>query len=52
MKETVEAIKSGTEPDLNRPLAAATEIKLHLPALLEPLGEPQQCRNGDYGLAG
>ncbi len=34
LERAVEAIKSGTEPDLNRPLSAATEIKLHLPALL------------------
>jgi transcription-repair coupling factor (superfamily II helicase) len=34
LERAVEAIKSGTPADLNRPLAAATEIKLHLPALL------------------
>jgi transcription-repair coupling factor (superfamily II helicase) len=34
LERAVEAIKSGTEPDLGRPLAAATEIKLHVPALL------------------
>jgi transcription-repair coupling factor (superfamily II helicase) len=34
LERAVEAIKSGTEPDLNRPLAAATEISLHLPSLL------------------
>jgi transcription-repair coupling factor (superfamily II helicase) len=27
-------MKEGREPDLNRPLAAATEVNLHLPALL------------------
>jgi transcription-repair coupling factor (superfamily II helicase) len=34
LERAVEAIKSGVEPDLNRPLAAATEVNLHLPALL------------------
>src|SRR4029078_10232479 len=34
LERAVQAIKSGTEPDLNRPLAATTEIKLHVPALL------------------
>ncbi|MET0292417.1 MAG: transcription-repair coupling factor [Steroidobacteraceae bacterium] len=34
LERAVEAIKAGVEPDLNRPLAAATEVNLHLPALL------------------
>jgi len=32
--EAVRALKSGREPDLSAPLAATTEINLHLPALL------------------
>ncbi len=34
LERAVEAIKSGTEPDLSRPLVAATEINVHLPSLL------------------
>ncbi len=32
--EAVEALKAGREPDLERPLAAATEVEIRLPALL------------------
>ncbi len=32
--EAVKALKAGREPDLSAPLAATTEINLHLPALL------------------
>jgi transcription-repair coupling factor (superfamily II helicase) len=34
LERAVQALKEGREPDLNRPLAAATEVNLHLPALL------------------
>jgi len=34
LERAVKAMKEGREPDLNRPLAAATEVNLHLPALL------------------
>jgi transcription-repair coupling factor (superfamily II helicase) len=34
LNEAVRALKDGREPDLSAPLAATTEIKLHLPALL------------------
>jgi len=34
LERAVKALKEGREPDLNRPLAAATEVNLHLPALL------------------
>jgi transcription-repair coupling factor (superfamily II helicase) len=34
LERAVEALKAGKEPDLNRPLAAATEIVVHVPALL------------------
>jgi transcription-repair coupling factor (superfamily II helicase) len=34
LNEAVRALKSGREPDLSAPLAATTEIKLHVPALL------------------
>ena len=34
LSEAVRALKSGREPDLSAPLAATTEINLHLPALL------------------
>jgi transcription-repair coupling factor (superfamily II helicase) len=34
LERAVTALKDGREPDLNRPLAAATEVNLHLPALL------------------
>jgi transcription-repair coupling factor (superfamily II helicase) len=34
LERAVKALKEGREPDLARPLAAATEVSLHLPALL------------------
>lgn len=34
LNEAVRALKQGKEPDLERPLAATTEIHLHTPALL------------------
>ena len=34
LNEAVRSLKAGREPDLSAPLAATTEIKLHLPALL------------------
>jgi transcription-repair coupling factor (superfamily II helicase) len=34
LESTVRALKEGTDPALARPLAAATEVNLHLPALL------------------
>jgi transcription-repair coupling factor (superfamily II helicase) len=34
LDEAVRALKAGREPDLDAPLAATTEIKLHVPALL------------------
>ena len=34
LAEAVRALKDGREPDLSAPLAATTEINLHLPALL------------------
>jgi transcription-repair coupling factor (superfamily II helicase) len=34
LERAVAALKEGREPDLNKPLAAATEVNLHLPALL------------------
>jgi transcription-repair coupling factor (superfamily II helicase) len=34
LERAIEALRSGREPDLNRPLAASTEVNLHLPALL------------------
>jgi transcription-repair coupling factor (superfamily II helicase) len=34
ISEAVRALKAGREPDMNAPLAATTEINLHLPALL------------------
>jgi len=34
LEEAVRALKAGREPDLSAPLAATTEINLHLPALL------------------
>jgi len=34
LAEAVRALKAGHEPDLSAPLAATTEINLHLPALL------------------
>src|SRR5690606_18669138 len=34
LNEAVRALKAGREPDLSAPLAATTEIKLHVPALL------------------
>jgi transcription-repair coupling factor (superfamily II helicase) len=34
LDRAVKALKEGREPDLARPLAAATEVSLHLPALL------------------
>ncbi len=34
LEEAVRALKAGREPDLSAPLAAITEIKLHVPALL------------------
>ncbi|MBN9428944.1 MAG: transcription-repair coupling factor [Burkholderiales bacterium] len=34
LNEAVKALKAGREPDLSAPLAATTEIKLHVPALL------------------
>ncbi|MFO1195783.1 MAG: transcription-repair coupling factor [Burkholderiaceae bacterium] len=34
LAEAVKALKAGREPDLSAPLAATTEINLHLPALL------------------
>jgi transcription-repair coupling factor (superfamily II helicase) len=36
LNAAVRALRSGREPDLLAPLAAATEINLHLPALLPP----------------
>jgi transcription-repair coupling factor (superfamily II helicase) len=34
LDEAVRSLKAGREPDLSAPLAATTEIKLHVPALL------------------
>jgi transcription-repair coupling factor (superfamily II helicase) len=34
LQEAVSALKAGREPDLESPLSATTEIRLHLPALL------------------
>ncbi len=34
LNEAVKALKQGREPDLSQPLAAVTEINLHVPALL------------------
>lgn len=34
LEQAVSALKAGREPDLSAPLAATTEINLHLPALL------------------
>ena len=34
LERAVTALKEGRDIDLNRPLAAATEVNLHLPALL------------------
>ena len=34
LNEAVKALKQGREPDLSNPLAAVTEINLHVPALL------------------
>ena len=34
LEQAVSALKSGREPDLSAPLAATTEINLHVPALL------------------
>ena len=34
LNEAVRALKQGREPDLSQPLAAVTEINLHVPALL------------------
>jgi transcription-repair coupling factor (superfamily II helicase) len=34
LEQAVRALKDGREPDLDAPLAATTEIKLHVPALL------------------
>jgi transcription-repair coupling factor (superfamily II helicase) len=34
LNEAVNALKNGTEPDLNQPLGVSTEINLHAPALL------------------
>jgi transcription-repair coupling factor (superfamily II helicase) len=34
LKAAVSALKSGREPNLNEPLGVATEINLHVPALL------------------
>ncbi len=34
LNEAVTALKQGREPDLSQPLAAVTEINLHMPALL------------------
>ncbi|HEY5634795.1 MAG TPA: transcription-repair coupling factor [Burkholderiaceae bacterium] len=34
LEEAVSALKAGREPDLSAPLAATTEINLHVPALL------------------
>ena len=34
LAEAVAALKAGREPDLERPLAAATEVEMRLPALL------------------
>ncbi|MFM1885141.1 MAG: hypothetical protein RL026_298 [Pseudomonadota bacterium] len=34
LERAVTALKEGREPELERPLAAATEVNLHLPALL------------------
>jgi transcription-repair coupling factor (superfamily II helicase) len=34
LNEAVRSLKAGREPDLSAPLAATTEIRLHLPALL------------------
>ncbi len=34
LNEAVKSLKSGREPDLSQPLAAITEINLHVPALL------------------
>src|SRR5260363_183937 len=34
LKDAVEALKDGREPDLAMPLAASAEINLHAPALL------------------
>ena len=34
LNEAVRALKAGREPDLSAPLAATTEINLHMPALL------------------
>ena len=34
LSEAVKALKQGREPDLSQPLAAVTEINLHVPALL------------------
>jgi transcription-repair coupling factor (superfamily II helicase) len=34
LNEAVRSLKAGREPDLSAPLAATTEIKLHMPALL------------------
>ena len=36
MEEAVSALKSGREPNLNEPLGVATELNLHVPALLPP----------------
>lgn len=34
LNDAVKALKAGREPDLNAPLAATTEINLHMPAIL------------------
>ena len=34
LKAAVDALKAGREPDLTEPLRVATEINLHVPALL------------------
>ncbi|MEP7313328.1 MAG: transcription-repair coupling factor [Pseudomonadota bacterium] len=34
LERAVAALKDGREPDINRPLAAATEVNLHMPAML------------------
>ena len=36
LNDAVRALRSGREPDLLAPLAAVTEINLHVPALLPP----------------
>ncbi len=44
LHDTVNALKAGHEPDLSAPLAAATDINLHVPALLpaDYCGDVQQ----------